>query len=358
MANERKTETRSGARSGGTRRATAAKVPRAASARRSRPPAPASLAAQLRRIEGDGGDGILLFEDGRTLALSSLDKPFWPAEGITKGALMRYYARVAPALLPSLEGRPLALKRFPNGVEGHSFFQQSPGENPPESVQVEPVETEEDGRQPRLIGGDLLTLLYTVQLGTIAVNPWHSRLGSLDFPDYAILDLDPGAGVPFRRVVEVAAWVRDELDALGLGAAVKTSGSRGVHVVVPLPRRTSYEDAAAIAERVAGRVAGAHPREATVERTVSDRPRGSVYVDHLQNARGKTLASVYSVRAKQGATVSTPVTWRQLLSSGFDPTTLTIATVPRRLARAHAVWRAPIDRGNDVRAVREAARAG
>ena len=356
MANERKSETRKGGSS--ARRPAATKVARAVGARRSRPPAPATLAAQLRRIEGDGGDGILLFADGRTLAVSSLDKPFWPAEGITKGDLMRYYVRVAPALLPALDGRPLAMKRFPNGVEEHSFFQQSPGENVPESVQVEAVETEEDGKQPRLIGGDLLTLLYTVQLGTIAVNPWHSRLGALDFPDYVILDLDPGAGVLFGRIVEVAAWVRDELDAMGLTAAVKTSGSRGVHVVVPLPRRTSYDDAAALAERVAVRVARAHPKEATVERTVSERPRGSVYVDHLQNARGKTLASVFSVRAKPGATVSTPVTWKQLLAADFDPSKLTITTVPRRLARARTAWAGSMDRGNDARTVRDAARAG
>jgi bifunctional non-homologous end joining protein LigD len=224
-------------------------------------------------------------------------------------------------------------------------------------VQVELVETEEEGKQPRLIGGDLLTLLYTVQLGTIAVNPWHSRLGSLDFPDYAILDLDPSPRVPFHRIAQVAAWVRDELDALGLGAAVKTSGSRGIHVVVPLPRRTSYDDAAALAERIAQRVARAHPKEATVERSIGGRPRGSVYVDHLQNARGKTLASVFSVRAKPGATVSTPLSWRRLLAPNFDPTTLTIATVPRRLVQLGATWTEAMEHGNDARSVQEAARS-
>ena len=355
MGDERKKvsrSTRGGARTPATRRATAG----TARAGRARPaPAPGALATQLRRVEADGGDGILLFADGRTLAVSSLDKPFGRREGITKGALMRYYARVAPVLLPALDGRPLSLKRYPNGIEGPSFYQQSPGDNPPDAVQVELVETE-DGKQPRLIGGDLLTLLYTVQLGTIAVNPWHSRLGTLDFPDYAILDLDPGPSVPFRRVAEVASWVRDELDSLGLGAAVKTSGSRGVHVVVPLPRRTSYGDAAALAARIAQRVVSAHPREATVERSLNARPRGSVYVDHLQNARGKTLASVYSVRAKPGATVSTPLSWRRLLGAKFDPTALTIATVPRRLAQLDATWTEAIARGNDARAIQEGAR--
>ena len=343
MANQRKKAPAKSARSGGTRTAP--------------PPAPASLATQLRRVEEDGGDGILLFEDGRTLAVSSLDKPFWPKEGITKGELMRYYVRVAPLLLPALDGRPLALKRYPSGIEGHSFFQQSPGDNPPDTVQVALVETEDEGRQPRLVGGDLLTLLYTVQLGTIAVNPWHSRVGSLDFPDYTILDLDPSPRVPFHRIAQVASWVRDELVALGLGAAVKTSGSRGIHVVVPLPRRTSYDESAALAQRIARRVARAHSKEATVERAIDARPRGSVYVDHLQNARGKTLASVLSVRAKPGATVSTPVSWRRLLAPAFDPTALTIATVPRRLAQFGATWSKSMEQGNDARSVREAARA-
>ena len=359
MADERKKATKSQ-----TRRAAATKGARperragAGGRTPSRPPAPASLLTQLRRIEQDGGDGILLFGDGRTLAVSSLDKPFWPNEGLTKGDLMRYYTRVAPALLPAIDRRPLALKRYPNGIAGHSFFQQSPGDNPPESVHVELVETEDEGKQPRLVGGDLLTLLYTVQLGTIAVNAWHSRLGSLDFPDYTVLDLDPGPRVPFRRIIDVATWVRSELDAMGISAAVKTSGSRGLHVVVPLPPRTTYDDAAALAERVAVRVAEAHPREATVERTIAARPHGSVYVDHLQNARGKTLASVYSARAKPGATVSTPVTWRQLSAPSFDPFALTIETVPRRLARVDKGWREATAPGNDARAVREAARGG
>ncbi|MFL5577657.1 MAG: non-homologous end-joining DNA ligase [Gemmatimonadaceae bacterium] len=316
---------------------------------------PASLASQLARIERHGGDGILVFDGGATLAVSSLDKPFWPKEGITKGELMRYYVRVAPGILSAIDGRPLAMKRYPNGVEGHSFFQQSPGDHPPDAVRVQMVETEDEGEQPRLVGGDLPTLLYTVQLGAIAVNAWHSRVGTLDWPEYTILDLDPGARVPFRRVIQVAGWVREELDALGLAAVAKTSGSTGLHVVVPLPRRTTYDAAAAIAKRVAERVADAHPKEATVERAVGERPRGAVYVDHLQNARGKTLASVFSVRARPGATVSTPVSWRQLEGASFDPHALTIETVPRRLARARALWEGVLAEGNGAGAVERAA---
>jgi bifunctional non-homologous end joining protein LigD len=241
-------------------------------------------------------------------------------------------------------------------VEGHSFFQQNAGEHTPPAVRVAAVETEDEGKQPRLVGGDLPTLLYTVQIGTIEVNPWHSRLSSLDWPDYAILDLDPGPRVPFSRIVRVAHWVREELETLGLHAVAKTSGSRGIHVVIPLPRRTSYDASAALAEGVAQRVARAHPEEATVERSIGQRPAGTVYVDHLQNARGKTLASVFSVRAKPGATVSTPVGWRQLTAS-FDPKALTLATVPRRFARAAALWSEAMDDPNDAAAIRAATRA-
>ncbi|HET7459374.1 MAG TPA: DNA ligase D [Gemmatimonadaceae bacterium] len=332
-----------------TRRSTSTSAPSA------RAPRPASLLSQLTRIERETGDGTLRFDDGTELSVTSLDKPFWKKEGITKGALMRYYTRVAPALLPALADRPLALKRYPNGVAGHSFFQQNAGDHVPEGVRTAQVETEDEGKQPRLIGGDLPTLLYTVQLGTIAVNAWHSRLGALDWPDYSILDLDPSPRAPFSRVIQVARWVRDELELLGLHGALKTSGSRGLHIVIPLPRRTTYDTSAALAERVATQVARAHPKEATVARSIGDRPPGSVYVDHMQNARGKTLASVFSVRARPGATVSTPVSWRQL-GDDFDPHALDLTSVPGRFKRVAAIWERDMSDANDAAAVRAAAK--
>ena len=315
---------------------------------------PPSLLRQLTRIEQDGGDGILVFGEGETLAVTSLDKEFFPADGYTKGDLMRYYVRVAPVLLAAIDGRPLTLKRYPNGIEGGSFYQHSAGDNLPEVVRVEQVMTEE-GKQLRFVGGDLATLLYTVQLGTVAVNAWHSRVGSLDAPDYAILDLDPGDDVPFGRVIEVAGLVKEELDRLGLRGVAKTSGSTGLHVLVPLPRRATYETAAEIAEEVATRIAVAHPAIATVERGIDRRPPGSVYVDHLQNARGKTLAAVLSVRARPGATVSTPVAWPQV-TRALDPQKLTIATVPRRLARLRDTWEGGMAEGHPAAAVRAAVR--
>jgi len=307
---------------------------------------------QLTRIEHDGGDGILVFGEGETLAVTSLDKEFFPADGYTKGDLMRYYVRVAPVLLPAIDGRPLTLKRYPNGIEGPSFFQHDPGDAPPEVVRVEQVMTEE-GQQARLVGGDLATLLYTVQLGTVAVNAWQSRVGSLDAPDYAVLDLDPGEGAPFTRVVEVALLVKAELEALRLRAAAKTSGSTGLHILVPLPRRSTYDTAAALAAEVATRVVRARPDVATVERSIGARPPRSVYVDHLQNARGKTLAALLSVRARHGATVSMPVPWSRV-ARPLDPRAFTLATAPRRLTKSGQEWETVMRAGNAPAVVRAA----
>jgi bifunctional non-homologous end joining protein LigD len=324
------------------------------SSTRSRADAGPSVARQLSAIERAGGDGELRFPEGVTLPVTNLDKPFFPAVGLTKGGLMRYYARVAPVLLPAIDGRPLALKRYPGGVEGASFFQHDPGRSPPRGVRVAEVPVEHGGEEPRYVGGDLPTLLQTVQLGTIAVNAWHSRLGALDFPDYCVLDLDPGPEAPFARVVQVARWIGDELQALGLTARLKTSGSRGLHLLLSLPSGTSYDVSAALAERIAGRVAAAHPAEATVERSLRERAPGQVYVDHMQNARGKTLATVFSVRARAETVASAPVTWRQVKQSGFEATAFTVATVPRQLARLARRWHVEASARNPAAAVARA----
>ena len=306
---------------------------------------------QLLAIERGGGDGELPLGGRATLAVTSLDKPFFPQVGLTKGGLMRYYVRVAQALLPAIDGRPLALKRHPDGVDGAAFFQHDPGRAPPPSTRVADVPVEHGGREPRYVGGDLATLLQTVQLGAITVNAWHSRVATLDAPDYCVLDLDPMPEASFARVAAVAGWVRAALLEAGLHAALKTSGSRGVHIVLPLPAGASYEQSAALAAALATRVAAAHPDEATVERALASRGAAQVYVDHMQNARGKTLASVFSVRARSGAPVSTPVSWRQLARPGFDPGAFTAVTVPGRLARLAARWTAALAAPNPAAAI-------
>lgn len=310
-----------------------------------------SLPRQIETVERDGGDGILAFDGGATLHVSSLDRLWFPEVPLTKGGLMRYYVRVAPSLLPEIDGRPLALVRYPGGVGAPSFFQHEPERSTPADTRTTLVPVERGGEAPRYVGGDLLTLLHTVQIGTIAVNPWHSRVGTLDSADYCVLDLDPGPEAPFGRVVEVAGWVRASLAALGLAAALKTSGSRGLHILVPLPPGTTYSRSAAIAERVATGIARSHPGEATVERSLAARAPGQIYVDHMQNARGKTLASVFSVRARPLATVSTPLSWRQLAGPGLDPTTFTVTATPAQRSRLADRWRRSIDRPNSAHAL-------
>jgi len=309
----------------------------------------ADVEAQLRALERDGGEGELSFGRGKTLHVSSLGKTFFPDAGITKGDLMRYYTRVAPMLLPEIEGRALVLQRHPDGVEGPMFFQQSAGEHVPDVVRVETLDTVDLGEKPRIIGGDLPTLLYTVQLGAIEVHPWLSRVNDIMAPDRCLIDLDPGDDVPFSHVVALAREVARIAEACGLTVALKTSGASGIHIVLPLPPRTSYETSAALALGLAGAVVAADPEHATLERGIKARPKGSIYVDALQNARGKSMAAPYSVRAKPAAPVSAPLREREL-TSRLRIETFTVKSMPARLTRTGDVW-------GDAIATRASARA-
>jgi bifunctional non-homologous end joining protein LigD len=315
-----------------------------------------SVIAQLTAIERAGGDGTLLLDGGVELNVSSLGKPFFPDAGVTKGGLMRYYARVADQILPVLDGRPLALKRYPNGIGGPAFFQHDPGENVPAGVRTALVPTEDGSKERRFIGGDLATLLHTVQLGTIAANAWHSRVGSLNTPDYAVLDFDPGDDAPFSAAVEAARWTHAVLKSVGLQSAAKTSGAHGIHVLVPLPPRATYATAAKLAERVALRVVSEHPERATVERAIKARPAGSVYVDHMQNARGKMLASAFTVRAERDATVSAPIPWSRV-TGALRLESFTVQSVARRAAALGELWRTGMEHGNSAEAIAAAIEA-
>jgi bifunctional non-homologous end joining protein LigD len=293
--------------------------------------------AQLTAIERGDGEGELELGSSVTLHVSSLNKVYFPDAGVTKGALMRYYARVSPHLLPEIDGRPLVLKRYPDGVGGPMFFQQDAGAHVPSTVRVMALPTEDKGMRPRIIGGDLATLLYTVQLGAIEVHPWLSRVANLDFPDRCLIDLDPGDDVPFSAVVELARDVLRITTECGLSAAVKTSGSTGMHVVLALPPRTTYDTSARLAMLIAKAVVALRPERATVERSIKARPARSIYVDAMQNARGKSAASVYSVRARPAAPVSAPLAEREL-TARLQPSAFTVRTMPARLARTGDIW--------------------
>jgi bifunctional non-homologous end joining protein LigD len=297
----------------------------------------ADVEAQLRALERGEDEGEITLARGATLHVSSLSKPYFPKARVTKGALMRYYTRVAPYLLPQIEGRALVLKRYPDGVSGPMFFQQNAGEHVPDVVRVATLDTVELGAKPRIIGGDLATLLYTVQLGTIEVHPWLSRVEDIDSPDRCLIDLDPGDDVPFADVVALAREVARIADACGLAVALKTSGASGIHIVLPLPPRTTYETSAELALRLAEAVVAANPEAATVERSVKERPKRSIYVDALQNARGKSMAAPYSVRARPEASVSAPLRPREL-TNRLRIDAFTVGSMPARLTRTGDLW--------------------
>ena len=309
-----------------------------------------SIIEQLNDIQKRGGEGSLDFGAGQKLKVSNLDKVFFPGDGYTKGDVMRFYARIANFILPTMKDRPLVLKRFPNGIDGESFYQQKASETTPPDVRVETIEAEGGEKQPRIIGGDLLTLLYTIQLGAISVDPWHSRVQSLEYADYTIIDLDPGPRANFSLVIQIARWAKEVIDGFGLNAAIKTSGSTGLHIYLPLPPRTPNEAATLVAQMIATRVAEKHPKEATIERFVKARGAATVYVDYLQNIQGKTVAGPYCVRAKAGATVSTPLKWSEL-RDGLDPRDFNLGNAAGRFEKLGDIWNEAMKKKNSLRAL-------
>src|SRR5690606_230880 len=231
----------------------------------------ARLLRDLNELEQAGGEGTIQV-DGAPLRLPSLSRVWFPDLGITKGDVLRYYVSVAPAILRVLADRPLILVRYPNGIGGKSFHQHD-ASNAPEGVRAEPVRGVSD--EPRYIGGDLRTLLYTVQLGAISVHAWPSRVSTPDLADWLTLDLDPQPKAPFQRVVDVARLLRDILAVEGLDRVLcKTSGSRGLHILARVPQGTTLEDARQIATRLSEQVAREHPRDATAARAIADRGGG------------------------------------------------------------------------------------
>ena len=295
----------------------------------------AALIDQLTELERARRDGAIDLPDGDRLSVSNLHKVFWPKRKLTKGDLFRYYAHAAPCILPVIADRPLTMKRYPNGIEKAPFYQHRAPDEVPPHVRVEHVPGEKTV-PARFVGGALKTLLYMTQLASISQDPWFSRVGSPDTADHAVLDLDPSDGVPFTRVLDVARWIRDELAGLGAPGFPKTSGADGLHIYVPLPPATPYEAGLIFCQIIATVVAQKHPRAATVERRV--RARGpKVYIDTLQNIRGKTLATAYSARASEYAGVSTPLTWAEV-DAGVKREDFTVETVPARIREVGDLW--------------------
>jgi bifunctional non-homologous end joining protein LigD len=272
----------------------------------------------------------------RELKLSNLDKVFFPVERITKGDLLEYYRAVAPALVPHLKDRPFTMVRYPDGIEGKKFFQKDAPSHMPEWIPRfrTQVSTRESPRQRKWVNfpvvSDELALLWMVNMGCIDMNTWYSRIDRPDRPDWVLFDLDPSADAGFKETVQVALLVKQALDAFGLVGFPKTSSAEGMHVLVPIERRYTYADTRQFAEIVAGAIARTHRGLATTEWTKSKR-RG-VLIDSNQNGEGKTIASVYSVRPRPGAPVSTPLRWSEV-NEELDPLSFTMPVVLERVRK-------------------------
>jgi bifunctional non-homologous end joining protein LigD len=271
----------------------------------------------------------------RTLRLTNLDKVFWPEEGITKGDLLAYYREVAAVLVPHLKNRPFTMKRYPDGAEGHHFFQKDAPKHMPDWIPTRAFRsTSRESRQKRTIRyplvNDELALLWMVNMGCIDMNVWYSRVDKPERPDFVLFDLDPSPDVGFKETVQVARLVKETLDALELGSFPKTSGADGIHVLVPIDRRHTYGDTREFAEIVAGALARSHRGLVTTE--WSKAKRRGVLIDANQNGEGKTIASVYSVRPKPGAPVSTPLRWEEV-TEDLDPRDFTMEVVLARIER-------------------------
>ena len=323
-------ETASGSAAPAVRRTSAAADPKPSASKRSAPRKSAAAEAQpdlqpvldqLNTLEAAKRDGLIELPGGGQVKVTNLAKLFWKDLKITKGDLFRYYVEVSPWLLPCVAGRPLVMKRFPNGVGQQSFYQHKVAER----------------GSAQFVGGTLQTLLEMTQLAAISQDPWFSRAESPDEADYVAIDLDPTEGATFATVLDVARWVRDELAKLKVPGFPKTSGSSGLHVYIPLPPHTSYESGMLFCQIVATLVASRHPKQATVERGVRSRAKGTIYIDYLQNIEGKTLATAYSARASAFAGVSTPLTWKEV-DAGIDPRDFTIRTALARFRETGDLW--------------------
>ena len=294
-----------------------------------------AMTAQLQDLEDRKRDGRLVLPGDDWLDVTNLQKVFWPEPKFTKGDLLRYYARIAPLILPVVADRPLVMKRFPNGVHGQAFYQHRAPDVYPRNVRVEQVPGADVPTM--FVGGDLKTLLYMSQLAAISQDPWFSKLGAIDEADVVAIDLDPQPGATFRQIQDVALWVYEELRRLKVPAFAKTSGSEGLHIFIPLPPGTSYEAGVLFCQIIATLVATKHPKVATIERMVKRRPDKTIYVDYLQNIPGKTLACAYSARASAFAGVSAPLTWDEV-DDDIAPQDFTIKTIESRVKKVGDLW--------------------
>jgi bifunctional non-homologous end joining protein LigD len=281
--------------------------------------------------------GVELEVEGRLVKLTNLGKPFWPKLGIVKRDLLQYYADVSRFLLPHLTDRAMVMKRYPNGASGEFFFMKRAPSLRPEWIDLCHIEHSSGNVIDFPMIQDLASLLWVVNLGCIDLNQWYARCDDVDRPDYLHFDLDPVPGASFQKVIETALLLRQALESLKMPCYAKTTGSKGIHIYVPIERGPTQKQVWGFAKEFAHAIAAQAPKLVTAIYTVSKRPRGRVLVDYNQNAWGRTLASIYSVRPHPKATVSTAVKWDEL-ERGLSIEDFRIDNVPARLRKLGDLW--------------------
>lgn len=282
--------------------------------------------------------GLEVEVEGRLVKLTNLGKPFWPKLGIAKRDLLQYYIDVAPLLLPHLADRAMVMKRYPNGASGEFFFMKRAPSPRPEWIELCYIEHSSGNVIDFPMIQDLASLLWVVNLGCIDLNQWYARCDDVDRPDYVHFDLDPVPGASFEKVIETALLLRQALDSLKMPSFAKTTGSKGIHVYVPIERGPTQKQVWGFAKELSHALAAQAPQLITAVYKVAKRPRGRVLVDYNQNAWGRTLASIYSVRPQPKATVSTPVKWSEL-ERGVSINDFRMDNVPARLRRLGDLWK-------------------
>ena len=285
----------------------------------------------LKNPKGD----LVLDVEGEHVSLTSLERIYWPDEKITKFELLCYYLKISEYIMPFLKDRPAILQRWPRGIKAPMFFQQDLG-SAPRFVKTVRLTNQEGRELDYAVYSTTASLLHFVNLGSIEQHPWHSTVKKLKKPDWIAIDLDPKQA-PWENVLQVALVTKAVCDEIGFKAFPKTSGSSGIHIYLPLKATNEYEDVAEVAKLLAGEVARRAPQIATVERSLAKRQKMQVYVDWMQNARGKSLASVFTARAKPKATISMPLSWKQV-EQGVKISDFTVRNVPKLLAKTKDAW--------------------
>jgi bifunctional non-homologous end joining protein LigD len=283
-------------------------------------------------------DNAVLSVDGKEVRLTNLRKVFWSELGLTKGDLIAYYAKMADVLLPHIRDRAMVMKRYPHGAAGDFFFMKRAPSPRPSWIELCSIEHSSGSRIDFPMIQDRASLLWVVNLGCIDLNQWYARCDAIDNPDYLHFDMDPVVGATFDQVREAALVVHEALETLKIAALVKTTGSRGLHIYVPIVRGPSQKDVWMFAKALSVELASRNPKLLTAEYRVAKRPRGRVLVDYNQNAWGQTLASIYSVRPRPEATVSTPVTWEEV-GRNIRIEDFTVSNVPARVKKIGDLWK-------------------